>query len=353
MELLEALDSVFPAPDPKILSKAEERQHNLTKPRGSLGCLENLAVRLAGWQHKTLPTTRPAVAILFASDHPVALRGVSAYPQAVTAAMVKNFVAGGAAASVLARQLRIPLEVVDVGVMEASPAPLNAETRLIKAPRAGQTGDLVNTDALDQTALNAALKAGTDAIDRLPSDTSIVVLGEMGIGNTTVASALIAALIGGDPASWVGAGTGLTADGLESKRQIVDQAVTRVGDVSPAEALRRLGGRDIAALVGAAARAVAKGIAVLVDGFIVSAAMLALVKLRPNARAGLFFAHRSAESGHKRLLEALNAAPLLDLGLRLGEGTGALTALPLLDAACALHANMATFAEANVPDREP
>lgn len=348
---LDALDAVFPAPHEGTLREARRRQDTLTKPRASLGKLEDIAIQLAGWQGRTLPQTQPASMLLFAADHPVARLGVSAYPQAVTAAMVRNIVEGGAAASVLAKQLNVSLEVIDVGVDGAPPTSPSPGVSFIRAARAGKTGDLVESDALDEPALAAALRAGRDAADRLPDETALVVLGEMGIGNTTVASALVAALAGGAPGEWVGPGTGVSGDALEKKRQLVRQAVLRVGAVEPAEALRRLGGRDIAALVGAAARAIARGMAVVVDGFIVSAAMLALVRLRPAARPGLIFAHRSAEPGHRRLLEVLAAEPLLDLELRLGEGTGALIALPLIDAACALHAGMATFAQASVPDR--
>ncbi len=353
MERLDILDSVFPAPREDARRRAQQRQDALTKPRGSLGRLEDIVVRLAGFQGRALPVARPASMLLFASDHPVAHLGVSAYPQAVTAAMVRNLVEGGAAASVLAKHLNVSLEVIDVGVDGDPWTPPSTSGSLIRATRAGNTGDLIETDALDEAALDAALRAGREAVDRLPAETALVVLGEMGIGNTTVASALVAAMVGGDAGAWVGPGTGVAGDVLEKKRQIVRRAVARVGAVEPAEALRRLGGRDIAALVGAAGRAIARGMAVVVDGFIVSAAMLALVRLRPDARPGLIFAHRSAEPGHRRLLEVLDAAPLLDLQLRLGEGSGALAAVSILDAACALHAQMATFEQASVPDRSP
>jgi nicotinate-nucleotide--dimethylbenzimidazole phosphoribosyltransferase len=199
----------------------------------------------------------------------------------------------------------------------------------------------------------AALRAGMNAVDRLPPETRTVILGEMGIGNTTPAAAVCAALLGADPRDLVGPGTGVSGEGLERKCRVVQDALERVGKTSsPHEVMRRLGGRELAALMGAAARAVETRRVVLVDGFIVSAAILCLVKQDPAARAGLVFAHRSQEPGHRRVLEALDARPLLDLGLRLGEGSGALTALPLLDLACALHSQMATFASAAIPGKD-
>lgn len=335
---------------------ARAHQQSLTKPPGSLGFLEEVPVQLAGLQHTALPSSRPASAILFASDHPVARHGVSAYPAEVTAAMLRNYVAGGAAASVLAKALAVPLTVVDVGVRGAGEL---ASTDWVRFVRAGvaddDAGDLRVEDAMTETTFARAVRAGADAVDALPEDVVVLVLGEMGIGNTTAASAVAASLLEarGDEADMlVGAGTGVAGAALSRKRAVVRDALARVGEVrSPEEAIRRLGGRDIAALFGAAARASELGMAVLIDGFIVSAAALALVLAGPATRGSLLFAHRSAEQGHRRVLEALEARPLLDLGLRLGEASGAFLALPLLDLACALHARMATFASAGVPER--
>jgi nicotinate-nucleotide--dimethylbenzimidazole phosphoribosyltransferase len=319
---------------------ARAHQQRLTKPPGSLGFLEEIPVQLAGLQGTAMPSSRPAAAILFASDHPVTRHGVSAYPVEVTAAMVRNFVAGGAAASVLARTLGVPLTVVDVGVFGAGEVPSTDAVRFVRAPVAGdEAGDLRVEDAMSEATFARAVEAGAGAVDALPADVVVLVLGEMGIGNTTAASAV------------VGAGTGVAGAALSRKREVVRDAIERVDQVhSGEEAIRRLGGRDIAALFGAASRGCERGMAVLVDGFIVSAAILALVRSAPAARRSLLFAHRSDELGHKRVLEALEARPLLDLGLRLGEGSGALLALPLLDHACALHTRMATFASARVPE---
>lgn len=326
---------------------AERRQQQLTKPPGSLGALEDIAITLAGIQGLERPSSRPAAALLFAADHPVTRHGVSAYPPSVTGAMMANFAGGGAASTVFARALDVPLQVVDVGV--DSEYPPSATVR--RAPRAGEAGDLRTEDALDAEAFEAAWSAGVDAIDGLPEDVRVVLLGEMGIGNTTPAAAVSAALLGRPAADLVGPGTGVAGEALENKRQVVEDALSRVGPLEPSagrEALLRLGGRELAAIAGAATRAVERGVAVLVDGFIVTSAVLAAVRAEPGVRDGLLFAHCSQEPGHRALLEALDARALLDLGLRLGEGSGALAALPLLDLACAMHAGMATFEEAAI-----
>jgi nicotinate-nucleotide--dimethylbenzimidazole phosphoribosyltransferase len=337
---------------------AREHQQRLTKPRGSLGFLEEIAVQLAGIQGTVMPSSRPAAAILFASDHPVVAHGVSAYPAEVTAAMLRNFVGAGAAASVLAKALGVPLTVVDVGVAGIGALASSEAARIVRAPVADdEAGDLRVEDAMSEATFRRAVEAGRAAVDAIPTGVVVLALGEMGIGNTTAASAVAATILearGADADALVGSGTGVTGLALERKRAVVRDAIARVGRVhSPEEAIRRLGGRDMAALFGAAARASERGIAVLVDGFIVSSAILALVRTSPAVRRSLFFAHRSAEPGHRRVLEALEATPLLDLGLRLGEGSGALLALPLLDHACALHAGMATFASAGVPEKIP
>jgi len=344
-----------PAFDVASAALARAHQQRLTKPAGSLGLLEEIPVQLAGLQRTAMPSSRPAAAIVFASDHPVARHGVSAYPVEVTAAMLRNFVAGGAAASVLARELRVPLHIVDVGVQGSSYLTFNEHVRLVRAPVArDQVGDLRVEDAMTEATFARAVLAGASAVDALPAGVLVLALGEMGIANTTAASAVTAMLLdaqGAEADALVGAGTGVAGDALARKRAVVRDALARVGRVrSAAEAVRRLGGRDIAALFGAAARACERGMAILVDGFIVSAAVLALVRSAPATRRSFLFAHRSAEPGHRRVLEMLEARPLLDLGLRLGEASGALLALPLLDHACALHAGMATFESAGVPE---
>jgi len=334
------------------------RQAELTKPPRSLGQLEELGARLARLQGVAQPQARPAACLLFASDHPVTAHGVSAYPSAVTRAMVGNFAGGGAASSVMCRHLGIPQQVVDVGVDGGPVAGLPPSFYTRDAVAELPAGDLLSDDAMPAATARAAVDAGAAAIDRLPGDTRVVILGEMGIGNTTCAAAVAAAILGRPAADLVGPGTGVAGPALSRKIEVVAAALRRVRTsddepVAPARALAALGGRDIAALVGAMARAVERRALVLVDGFIASAAALVLVAHDPAAATGLVFAHRSREPGHRRILEHLGARPLLELELALGEATGALTAMPLVDLACALQAQMATFASAGVPDRAP
>jgi len=267
--------------------------------------------------------------------------------------MVLNLVAGGAAASVLSRMHGLPLYIVDVGV-EPYPDPEPAEgVDWQRVVLEGQAGDLVNSDAMDADMLTAALQAGGDAVDALSDETRVVIFGEMGIGNTTPASAIAARLLGQDATTLVGPGTGVSGDALSAKVRIVERALERCAHVTkPMEVLRSLGGREIAAIVGAMGRAAERGLAILVDGFIVSSAALVAVMHDPRVRDTMRFAHRSAEPGHALILDALNATPLIDAGLRLGEGSGSLTALPLIDAAVRLHNQMATFEQASVPDRD-
>jgi nicotinate-nucleotide--dimethylbenzimidazole phosphoribosyltransferase len=338
-------------------ARALAHQDQLTKPRGSLGRLEEVAVQLAAWQQSDFPSSRPAAALLFAADHPIACRGVSAYPQAVTAAMVQNFVRGGAAANVAARTLNIPLAVFDVGV--ASPLALPsaaAGVRFRRFPVADlEEGDIRVEEAMSEEVYRLSWEAGAAAVDELDRSTRLVILGEMGIGNTTLAAAVAAALLSRPAEDLVGPGTGLEGEALGKKVVAVRQALTRANlgpHPDPHRVMRAVGGREMAAMASAAGRALERGMAVLVDGFIVSAAMLAVVRLEKTARQGLFFGHCSAEPGHRAILQAMEARPLIELGMRLGEGTGAMAALPLMDLACALHRDMATFQSAGVPGPE-
>lgn len=354
----------IPAPDSSAAQHAAERQAQLTKPPGSLGRLEQVAQHLAGWQGQAIPEPRPAAVLLFAADHAVTRHEVSPYPSEVTRAMVDNFAAGGAAASVAARRLGLPLVVVDVGVNEADGSPgadrlesaakSDRPVRVLRADVAtDRGGDIRTEDAMSEATFQRCLEAGKRAFELLERP-RVLILGEMGIGNTTAAAAVAAALLGDEPGSLVGAGTGTTGEALENKRAVVRDAVARLGaETKPLEVLRRVGGREMVALVGAAAAALEARCAVLVDGFIVSSALLALVRAEPKAARGLIYAHRSEEHGHRRVLKHLDAQPLLDLGMRLGEGSGALAAFSLVELACALHAEMATFESAGVPDREP
>jgi nicotinate-nucleotide--dimethylbenzimidazole phosphoribosyltransferase len=330
---------------------ARARQGQLTAPAGALGRLATLAVDLAALQRRERPRAAQAPIVIFAADHGIAAHGVSAYPQEVTIAMLANFAAGGAAIAVLARELGSSLEVVDAGTLAASPIPGIVEDR----PRRGSR-DFSREHALDASELAFAFEAGRRAVARAAlASPDLLILGEMGIGNTTSAAAVAAALLGVGSERIAGLGTGLDAAGRARKVAIIDAALALHGlglpGVAPAQILRAVGGLEIAAITGAIIAAAQARIPVLVDGFIVSVAALAAFRLNPSCRSYLLFSHCSAEQGHRTVLQALDARPLLDLDLRLGEGSGAALALPLLRLACALHNGMATFAEASVPDR--
>ncbi|WP_313486444.1 nicotinate-nucleotide--dimethylbenzimidazole phosphoribosyltransferase [Stutzerimonas kunmingensis] len=335
--------------DESVRAQALARQDQLTKPRGALGQLEALAVSLAAMQGSERPQIERLHVSVFTGDHGVVEEGVSAYPQSVTGQMLRNFVGGGAALSVLSKRLGAPLEVIDLGTVE--PLQLGGVSHLRLGPG---TANLAREAAMSDEQMRLALAAGHDSAQRAAQGSAqLFIGGEMGIGNTTSASALAAVLLPRSPLTLVGPGTGLDLAGVRHKVQVIQDAVRLHAEhcVAPLEALRRLGGFEIAALAGAYLRCAQLGIAVLVDGFICSAAALCAVRLNPACRPWLIFAHRSAEPGHLAVLEALGAVPLLDLGLRLGEGSGAALAVPLLQQACALHNEMATFAEAEISDR--
>jgi|SRR5579871_752805 len=325
------------------------RQAQLTKPAGSLGRLEHLACELAGLQATEQPRAATVPIIIFAGDHGVVAQGVSAYPQEVTIAMMANFAAGGAAVSVLAHELGSTLEVVDAGTLAQTPIP----GIITDKPRHGSR-DFSLEAALTPAEVAFALECGKRAVLRAKA-ADILIFGEMGIGNTTASSAIAAALLGVGAEQTAGSGTGVDAKGRALKARVIDQAIARHGLMQPGSptesVLCAVGGLEIVAICGAIIAAAQRRIPVLVDGFIVSAAALAAVRLNPSCRPYLVASHRSAEQGHRLVLETLKLQPLVDLDLRLGEGSGAAIALPLLRLACALHNNMATFAQANVPDR--
>lgn len=326
--------------------RARAHQAQLTKPPGSLGTLETLAIRLAGLQHTALPSMQQVWITVFAADHGVAAEGVSAFPQVVTGEMVRNFANGGAAISVLARTLGAMLEVVNLGTVN-DPGELPRVRRAIIAP---QTSNFCEQPAMSAVQLERALLAGAESVAAAQAaGARLFIGGEMGIANTTSAAALACALLNESPSTLAGAGTGLDAAGVQHKATVIERALVRYPVDGDALAwLERVGGFEIAALCGAYIAAAQRGLPVLVDGFITTAAALAAVRIHPGCREWMFFAHRSRERGHARLLAALEADPLLDLGLRLGEGSGAATAVPLMRLACELHAHMATFAQAGV-----
>ncbi|ROL91343.1 nicotinate-nucleotide--dimethylbenzimidazole phosphoribosyltransferase [Pseudomonas chlororaphis] len=336
--------------DTQALEAARSRQQQLTKPAGSLGQLERVAVQLAGLQGRVKPGLEQLWIAIFAGDHGVVAEGVSAYPQAVTGQMLHNFVSGGAAISVLARQLRARLEVVDLGTVTPG---LNLPGVRHLNLGAG-TRNFVEGPAMTQAQGEQALQAGRDSVLRaVEQGSELFIGGEMGIGNTTAASAVACALLDIPVAHLAGPGTGLDAAGVSHKAQVIERALSlhaaQRGDAL--QTLFNLGGFEIAALVGAYLACAQEGVAVLVDGFICSVAALVAVRLNPECRPWLLFGHRGAEPGHRHILHTLEAEPLLDLGLRLGEGSGAALAVPLLRLACDLHGQMATFAEAAVADR--
>jgi nicotinate-nucleotide--dimethylbenzimidazole phosphoribosyltransferase len=330
IEAIRAACRALPEADAAAAGAARARQETLTKPPGSLGRLEALAVWLAGWQGRAEPRLDRVEVVVFAASHGVVARGVSAYPAEVTAQMVANFAAGGAAINQLARAAGATLAVRDVGVGRP-------------------TADFTAAPAMTEAELLEAAAAGADAV---PDGADLLCLGEMGIGNTTAAAALAAALFGGGPV-WVGRGAGVDESGLARKRAVVEAALARheAAAADPLGALAAVGGRELAAIFGATLAARLKRVPVLLDGFVCSAAAAPLARLHPEGLAHAQAGHLSAEAGHRRLLEQLGLEPLLDLGMRLGEGSGACLAVSLLRAAAACHAGMATFAQAGVTQR--
>jgi len=332
-----------------VREAALARQQQLTKPAGSLAQLEKLAVQLAGLQGRERPAVNQLWIAIFAGDHGVVAEGVSAYPQEVTGQMLHNFVNGGAAISVLARQLSAQLDVVDLGTVSTMDLPGVHHLRI-----GAGTANFAKGPAMTAEQGLVALQAGRDSVLRAKAvGTELFIGGEMGIGNTTAASAVACSVLECAAPLLVGPGTGLNAEGITHKTQVIERAlalhIEQAGD--PLQSLFCLGGFEIAALAGAYLACAQEGIVALVDGFICSVAALVAVRLNPSCRDWLLFGHRGAEPGHRHLLEALQAEPLLDLGLRLGEGSGAALAVPLVRLACELHNGMATFAEAAVADR--
>ncbi|WP_407311514.1 nicotinate-nucleotide--dimethylbenzimidazole phosphoribosyltransferase [Pseudomonas sp. nanlin1] len=326
------------------------RQQQLTKPAGALGQLEQLAVHLAGLQGQLKPSVEHVWIAIFAGDHGIVAEGVSPFPQAVTGQMLHNFVNGGAAISVLARRLSAQLEVIDLGT-----ATLLEDLPGVRHLHIGPgTRNFAEVPAMTTAQGALALQAGRDSVQRaLAAGSQLYIGGEMGIGNTTSAAALACALLACPAKTMAGPGTGLDATGVSHKVQVIERALQRHGALAndPLQQLYCFGGFELAALAGAYVACAQAGLAALVDGFICTVAALLAVRLNPAVRDWLLFAHGGAEPGHRPVLAALQAQPLLDLGLRLGEGSGAALAVPLLRLACDLHGQMATFAEAAVADR--
>ena len=329
--------------DPALAARLQHRIDKQTKPRGSLGRLEALMLQLGLILGSETPRLVQPQMLVFAADHGLAARGVSAYPSDVSWQMVENFLAGGAAVSVLARQHGLTLTVVDAGVAhDFAPRP-----GLIDAKIAPGTADSFSGPAMTASQCAQALQRGRDIVAALPGNA--LLLGEMGIGNTSAAALLLARLTAAPIADCVGRGTGLDDTSLQRKTEVLAQVLARHAQASaPLDALAALGGFEIAMMVGALLQAGLERRVVLVDGFIVGSAVLVAARLVPAVLERCVFAHRSDERGHARMLAELHAEPLLDLGLRLGEGSGAALAWPLLVSACDLLRDMASFESAGV-----
>ena len=349
-DIQEILAAIGP-PDREAEEAATRRWNNLTKPEGSLGRLEELADRIAGITGSSRPRVRRKGVLVFAADHGVAQEGVSAYPPSVTAAMVRNFLDGGAAISVLSRWLDAQLTVIDVGV-DSPPAPDRDGFRCRKIRKA--TRNFLHEPAMTLEEARRAVEVGAIAVEEArDAGVEILAVGDMGIGNTTSASALTAALTREPVGRLVGSGTGVSPEGLRRKVQVVEQALARHRKEpwEPWDVLCSVGGLEIAAMGGAFLRAASLRVPVLVDGFIASSAALWASTLAPQLPHRLLASHRSQEPGHRIVLEHLQLRPYLELEMRLGEATGAALALALCDAACRLLDEMATFEEAEVSRR--
>lgn len=348
---LKWIDNPISTVSEKSIQEANDRQLQLTKPPGSLGKLEELAVKFSAIQNTQCPIVDNVHITIFAADHGIANEGVSAFPQVVTTEMVKNFSRGGAAISVLANEQKAKLEVVDLGtVVEAGKL-----DGVISCRIAAGTKNFSKQAAMTEEQLVKALNAGIDAVERaIKSEAHIFIGGDMGIANTTSATALACAYLNKPAAELAGAGTGLDEKGISHKANVIEKALAKhdAATLSKMDKLRYFGGFEIAALTGAYIYAAQQGLPVIIDGFIATAAALAAVNIKKDCDQWFIYAHQSHEQGHRLVLEALNAEPLVNLNMRLGEGSGAAIVIPLLRQACALHTNMATFAEAGVSTGE-
>ena len=318
----------LPEFDQAAADAATERQNSLTKPPGALGRLEELAIFMAGWQKAAKPQINKAQALVFAGNHGICAQGVNPFPQEVTAQMVANFEHGGAAINQLC---------------QANGAELSVIALELDRP----TADFTQEPAMSAEDALAAMKQGADAVDQ---DADVLILGEMGIGNSTVAAAIAAASFGGDVADWVGRGTGSDDEGVRRKVAAIAAGMARAGDMKAMDILAQLGGREQAAICGAVIAARGYGIPVILDGFICTASVAPLQKAAPELLDHCLVGHQSVEPGHRKLLDAFGKKAILDFDMRLGEGSGAALALGVLRSALACHNGMATFAEAQVSE---
>lgn len=348
------LESLFAQIQPLASDRFElawHRLNQLTKPRGSLGRLEELAARYVAIRDELLPPLHRKVVVVFASDHGVVAEGVSAFPQEVTFQMVANFLRGGAAINVLGRYIGVEVQVVDIGVNHD----LDPHPGLISRKVAYGTRNLAVEPAMSREETARALQVGiTLALENIAAGADILATGEMGIGNTTPAAALAAVFTGKPAAAVTGRGTGIDDAAYQRKIAVIERALARhqPDPQDPLGVLAQLGGLEIAGMAGLMLGAAAARRPVVLDGFIATAGALVATRLCPQVTEYLIAAHRSAESGHQLMLDALGLEPLLDLGLRLGEGTGAVLGIGLIEAGVKILKEMATFAEAGVTDKE-
>ncbi len=343
------LEQPVKSPCDKSILTATARQQQLTKPPGSLGQLETLAIQLAGLQATETPAVNNIAISIFAADHGIAAEKVSAFPQAVTAEMIRNFAHGGAAISVLAKQLNAKLRVANLGTVTELEAITGVEDNRLGAG----TANFAKTAAMTEQQLQQALAIGKQHIDEASAD--IFIGGEMGIANTTSATALACALLQKPASALTGPGTGINRETQQHKQQIIEAALA-LHQPKPSQALenlRLLGGFEIAALTGAFIRGAQVGMPLLIDGFIASIAALTALCYQPGIAPWLILGHQSAEPGHQAVVAALDKTPLLQLQMRLGEASGAACAVPLLQLACTLHNSMATFDSANISTATP
>ena len=347
---LEELLMNIPFLDDEVRRTAQKRQDQLTKPSGSLGKLETLSILMAGITGNPAPHLDRKVVFVMAGDHGVTAEGISAYPAEVTTQMVMNFLQGGAAINVLARHVGAEVVVVDMGVVGDLPIHSNL---IVKKIDRGTNNICLGPAMTRAQAIQAILTGAELAYAAIAEGAQILATGEMGIGNTTSSAAIMAALGVAAIEDCVGRGTGVDDEGLKRKRRVVEQAL-RINQPDPLDGLdllSKLGGFEIAGLVGVILGGASRRVPVVIDGFITTAAALIAVTLAPRARDFIIAAHRSQEQGHKKMLEWLGLQPVLDLGMRLGEGSGAVLAMSILDAACKILNEMATFTEAGISNK--
>jgi nicotinate-nucleotide--dimethylbenzimidazole phosphoribosyltransferase len=347
---LDWLETPLAIPNPGAGQSARTHQAQLTKPPGSLGRLEEIAIQLAALQNTLHPCVDRTHITIFAGDHGIAAEGVSAFPQSVTSEMIRNFAHGGGAINVLARALDASLEIINLGTVQDT----RSLTEVKHYHLGPGTANFIHESAMTEDQLSQALHAGHEAIERArQNNKQLFIGGEMGIGNTTSASALACLLLNERPERLTGAGTGLDQCGIAHKINVISRALSLHSPHidSPLDALCRVGGFEIAALTGAYIHGAQSGLPMLIDGFISTIAALTAEHIAPGCKHWFIYSHRSSEPGHGVILKALHAEPLIALNMRLGEGSGAAVALNLLRMACRLHNDMATFSEAQVSQK--